>query len=484
MQSDKILKKEVTMEQNNKNNKWIILLIVVMFTFMATLDGSIVNVALPVMTKSLGVSTSDIQLVVTSYLITISALILVFGRLGDMIGKTRVFKFGIALFTLSSLLCGITSSFTMLIVSRILQAIGAAATMANNQGIVTETFPANERGKALGITGTFVALGSLVGPPLGGFLVDALDWEAIFLINVPIGIIVLIMAFKILPKETKKTNEKLDVFGATLFIFTIVPLFFALGQVQDVGIRNLTVLIGLAVAILSFIFFVVRELHCNSPLLQLEIFKNKIFTLQILCGFISFTAMFCSNIIQPFYLQDVMKFSPSSTGLIMMTFPLILSVVAPLSGNLSDKIGSEILTFIGLVLVSVGLYFMSTLGENSSVLNIVIYTAIMSVGNGLFQSPNNSMIMASVDKAKLGIAGSINALIRNVGMVCGIALSTTILYNRMSYKIGYHVTDYVDGRNDAFIYGMRYVYVIAASICLIGAIITLLGTIHRKRISR
>ena len=469
------------LENNNSNkNRWVILFVVVMVTFMCTLDSSIVNVALPVMSKTLNVTSSSIQLVVTSYLIIISATILVFGRLGDIIGKTKVFKFGIALFTLGSLFCGITSSFPILVLARVIQGIGAAGTMANNQGIITEVFPANERGRALGITGTFVALGSLVGPALGGFIVSATSWEYIFLINVPIGIITLFYSFKILPKGHKTVNGKLDSIGALLFMFAIVPLFAALGQGQEIGFTKPIILVGFLIAIIAFIAFIMVEKKRENPLLQLKIFENKLFSLSIFCGFVSFVAIFCSIIIQPFYLQDVLKFSPASTGLVLMIFPLILSVVAPISGYLSDKIGSEILTFIGLVFTSLGLLLMSTLNEHSSIISMVIFIAVMSLGNGLFQSPNNSLVMSTVPKDKLGIAGSVNALVRNLGMVCGIALATTILYNRMSYKIGYHVTDYVIGRNDAFIYGMKTVYITAAVICMVGAILTFLRLFKSK----
>lgn len=469
------------LENNDSNkNRWVILFVVVMVTFMCTLDSSIVNVALPVMSKTLNVATSSIQLVVTSYLIIISATILVFGRLGDIIGKTKVFKFGIALFTLGSLFCGITSSFPILVLARVIQGIGAAGTMANNQGIITEVFPASERGRALGITGTFVALGSLVGPALGGFIVSATSWEYIFLINVPIGIITLFYSFKILPKGHKAVKGKLDSIGALLFMFAIVPLFAALGQGQEVGFTKPIILVGFLIAIIAFIAFIMVEKKRENPLLQLQIFENKLFSLSIFCGFVSFVAIFCSIIIQPFYLQDVLKFSPASTGLVLMIFPLILSVVAPISGHLSDKIGSEVLTFIGLVFTSLGLLLMSTLNEHSSIISMVIFIAVMSLGNGLFQSPNNSLIMSTVPKDKLGIAGSVNALVRNLGMVCGIALATIILYNRMSYKIGYHVTDYVIGRNDAFIYGMKTVYITAAVICMIGAILTFLRLFKSK----
>jgi EmrB/QacA subfamily drug resistance transporter len=462
------------MEATSGRSRWLILLTVVMLTFMATLDGSIVNVALPVMAKALKVTTANIQLVVTSYLIIIAATILVFGRLGDIIGKTTVFKFGITLFTIGSLFCGLTSSLPILILARVIQAIGAAGSMANSQGIITETFPANERGKALGLTGTAVALGSLTGPALGGFIVGAARWEFIFLINVPIGIITLFYALKLLPKGLKTAKGMMDGVGAVLFMFTIVPLFAALGEGQSVGFMNPIILLGFVVAVISFIAFIMVEKKKSNPLLQLQIFENKLFSLSIFCGFISFVAIFCTNIIQPFYLQDVMSFTPAHTGLILMIYPLILAVVAPASGHLSDKIGSEILTFIGLVLTSLGLLLMSTLNVNSTLISMVIFIGIMSIGNGLFQSPNNSLIMSTVPKDKLGIAGSVNALIRNLGMVCGIALATTLLYNRMSSKLGYQVTDYVVGRNDAFIYGMRTVYITAAIICLIGAVITFL----------
>ena len=461
-------------EVNNSNykNRWLILFIVVMVIFMCTLDSSIVNVALPVMANKLHVTSAGIQLVVTSYLIVISAAILVFGRLGDMLGKTKVFKFGLIIFIVGSLFCGITSSLTVLVIARVVQGIGAAATMANSQGIITGVFPAEERGRALGITGTFVALGSMVGPGLGGFIVDATSWEYIFLINVPIGIITLFYGIKILPKASKTEKTKFDGSGAVLFAFTIIPLFVALGKAEEIGFIHPIILIGFLISIVSFIAFMFVEKKRKNPLLELKIFENKLFSLSIFCGFISFVAMFCSVIIQPFYLQDVLKYSPAFTGLVLMVSPLVLSVVAPISGYMSDKIGSEILTFIGLLITGLGLFLLSTLNEQRSLMSMVFYIVIMTIGNGLFQSPNNSLIMSTVPKDKLGIAGSINGLVRNLGMVCGIALSTELLYNRMSYKIGYRVTNYILGRNDAFIYGMRIVYIVAAIICLIGAILT------------
>jgi len=469
-----------SMNNSNNKNKWTILIIVSMVVFMAVLDSNIVNVALPVMAKSLNVTTAGIQLVITSYLIVISATILFFGRLGDIIGKGKVFKFGIALFTLGSLFCGLTSSLTVLVLSRVIQAVGGSCVMANSQGIIADVFPVGERGKALGIIGTFVALGALVGPPLGGFIVEAASWEYIFLINIPIGMITLFFSLKILPNGHETPDEKMDGLGALLFVFVIVPLFGALSKGQEVGFTQPIIMLSFLISIFSFIGFIMVEKKRKDPLLELGIFKNKLFSLSIFCGFISFAAIFCSMIIQPFYLQDVMKFSPGFTGLILMVYPLILSVVSPFSGHLSDKIGGEFLTFLGLMLTSLGLILMSTLNETSSIMSMVLFIGVMSLGNGLFQSPNNSLVMSTVPKNKLGIAGSVNALVRNLGMVCGIALATGLLYDRMSYKIGVHVTDYVVGRNDAFIYGMGIVYITAAAICLIGAILTALRLFRGK----
>lgn len=463
------------MDGNNKTvykYRWLILFNVVLMTFMCCLDSSIVNVALPIMANRLNVSMAAIGWVVTSYLIIISSTILIFGRLGDIKGKTKIFKFGIVVFTFGSLLCGLSTSLPILVMARVIQAIGAGGTMATSQGIITQVFPSNERGRALGISGTFVALGTMVGPPVGGFIVSMFSWKYIFLINVPIGILTFLLSTKIFPKVDKNSEETLDIRGAVLFVLSIVLMFASLTSGQNIGFNKPIIILGILESLVAMVIFIVVEKKVQNSLLDLNIFKNKLFSLSLFCAFISFIAISTSNIILPFYLQDVLKLSPSITGIFMMISPLILAVVAPISGYVSDKIGSEFLTFIGLCLTSTGLLFMSSLSEYTSLGVLVIYIAIMTFGNGMFQSPNNSLIMSTVGRDKLGVAGSINALTRNIGMICGISLSTTILYTMMSQKVGYHVVSYIEGRNDVFIYGMRWAYLTAAVICAIGAILT------------
>lgn len=460
----------VEIKANKK--RWKILLTVVSATFMATLDGSIVNVALPNMSDKLNVSMASIEWVVTSFLITISAAILIFGRLGDIKGKTKVFKFGVVVFTLGSLLCGLTDSLPMLVSARVIQAIGAAAAMGTNQGIVTQVFPANERGRALGVLGTFVALGAMAGPPLGGIIVSAFGWEYIFLVNVPIGIFAFVSSIKIFPRSTTATGEKFDSLGAVLFAVSTILSFGALVEGQSIGYDNPYMIGAFVLSIITFVLFIRTETKTEQPLLYLKIFSNSLFTISILCGFISFIVISASNIILPFYFQDVLKLTPAAAGFFMMVSPIVLSVVAPCSGYLSDKIGSEILTLIGLALTGLGLFLISSLNETSGVFLIIVFIAIMSAGNGMFQSPNNSLVMSTVTRDKLGIAGSINALIRNLGMVIGTSLATMLLYNKMSEKAGYRVIDYVKGRDDIFIYGMKFVYISAAVLCIFGVLIT------------
>lgn len=467
-------------ETNTYKNNWIILAIVIMSPFMACLDSSIVNVALPVMAKELSTSMAGIEQVVTSYLIVISAAILIFGRLGDIKGKTNVFKYGFIIFVLGSFLCGISTTLNFLIFSRIVQAIGAAMTMSTSQGIITHTFLPNERGRALGISGTSVALGTLLGPPLGGLIISVVSWEYIFLINVPIGLIAFIAAMKYLPKDEVKSDQSLDIKGAILFIICIVTLFWAMLKGQQIGYNNINIIISFIISLICFIVFIMLELKIENPMLDLSIFRNRVFSVNIFSSFVMFIGISCINIIQPFYLQDVLKLSPAKTGFIMMAYPIVLSVVAPISGYLSDKMGSKKLTLAGIAVASIGLFCMAFLNEQSTFLMITLLLSVVALGNGLFQSPNNSLVMSSVEKIKLGIAGGVNALIRNLGFIFGVSFSTTILYNRMSYKLGYRVLNYVEGRGDVFIYGMRWVYSIAAIACIIGFLVSLIDKTKLK----
>lgn len=465
----------------HQNSKWIVLFVVVAMTFMATLDSSIVNATLPVMSQKLAVPLSSIEWVIASYVIIICSTILFFGRLGDMIGKTKVFQCGGVVFTLGSLLCGVSHSFILLIIFRFIQGIGASAYMANNQGIITEMFPREGRGKALGILATAVALGTMIGPPAGGIIVSILSWNYIFLINVPIGIIVFIMGVKYLPK-TVKSSQKLDIPGAILQFFGTSLLFCALILAQKTGFNNKLIIITLIVSIMLIVAFICLEAKRKQPLLALKIFKNKLFSVSLVCAFISFTCIAASTILLPFYFQDTMKLSPSTTGFLLMVSPIILAIFSPICGTISDKIGSEILSLIGLLVMSIAFFLLSFLTEYSVILEAIIFMAVMAFGQSLFQPSNNSLIMSNCPKEQLGIAGSVNSLVRNFGQIVGIILSTTLLYGFMSQKLHYHVLGYVFGKDYVFVYGMRNDYIILSIICCVGIVFTIARIFKKKKV--
>ncbi|CAM4307150.1 MFS transporter [Paenibacillus typhae] len=455
-----------------QKKRWVILIVLNLFTFMSTLDGSIVNIALPVLVKQLNLPVAQVEWVTTGYLMAICAVILLFGKLGDMAGKIRIFRIGTVVFIVGSLLCGLSTNLPFLIVSRVIQAVGASMTMANSQGIVTDIFPANERGKALGLIGTFVSLGSIAGPSLGGIIVSTLGWEYIFWVNVPIGLIAIVLGTKVLPKDLIRVKSKIDLPGSLLFSFFIITLFAGLLLGQQFGYSDGRIIAALAAAAVSFAVFLMVELRSSAPLLQLSLFKNTLFSLSILCAFLVFVANFCFNIISPFYAQNMLGLSPFYAGFLLMLFPISMVIIAPLSGALSDRIGSEFLTFAGLIVMVIAQFGLARLHEGSSVILVGLWIAMLGVGSGLFQSPNNSLIMSKVPRTLLGSAGSVNSLVRNVGMVVGITIATSILFNVMSSKAGYRVTGLVAGRPDIFLSGMHVVFMTSSAICLVSALLT------------
>ena len=271
-------------------NKWAILFTVLIMTFMATLDSSIVNVALPVMQKALSAGLDQIQWVSSVYLLTMCAFLLVFGRLGDLHGKVRYFEVGVVIFSIGSLMCGLSTTLPALVISRAVQGIGGASAMANNMGIITEAFPARERGRALGLLASFVALGMMCGPVLGGFIVAVLPWAYIFLINVPVGLISLVIGHFTLPRTMRDHKPgKMDVVGRLMLIPGMLLTFLSITMLQS---NAGPLVVGALVAGLVLLaLFVRHERACAEPLINLDLFRDKHFMANLACLFISFVAI-------------------------------------------------------------------------------------------------------------------------------------------------------------------------------------------------
>lgn len=454
--------------RESPNYRWHIVAAVSIGTFMATLDSNIVNVAMPTISGQFQTSLSMLQWIVTAYLLTISSLLPIFGRLADMLGRKKVYTLGFLIFTGGSALCGLSPNLAFLVTARVLQAIGASMLMSNSMAIVSAAFPPSGRGKALGITGTVVALGSLTGPALGGILIGLAGWRSIFFINVPIGIIGYLVALLVLPADQPgKEREKFDFAGAILFATGMLSLLFAINNGTDRGWKSLPILLGLGAGIVLLSAFGYIERKVANPMIDFSIFRNRAFLIGNLSGYLTFVAMFANAILLPFFLQQILHYQPSQIGLLMMATPFIMAFVAPLSGHASDKHGPVLLTSGGLAITAAGLFYFSTLTASASFWQVIPGPILMGLGTGLFQSPNNTSVMNAVTPQKMGVAGSISSLVRNLGMVTGIAFSITLFEGLGGTSAP------SPGQTATFMSAYHAVMLVAMTIALVGMVISL-----------
>jgi len=446
--------------------KWAILAAVMLGSIMGPLDGSIVNTVLPSITEYFRTDISIAQWVPTIYLLTISCLILLYGRLGDMIGYRRVYLSGLAAFTLTSVLCGASQSIWMLIAFRALQGLAAGMMMSVGYAIVTAAFPPQERGKALGIYAISIAVGLGLGPTLGGLIAQH-SWRYVFFINVPVGITAVFWGYRIIPQGVRKAGQRLDVWGAaTAFLFLTSLLLYA-NRGEDWGWSAPASIVLLAAALVSGILFIWIERRAAQPMLNLSLFANRVFAFANLSALLNFMATYAVVFLTPFYLRIVLHYDILKIGLVMAASPVATLFVAPLSGAISDRIGSRPLAFCGMCLSAAGLLLLSRLQAGSDALDVAWRLAIAGMGAGLFQSPNNSAVMGSVPIVHLGIASGILAAMRNVGMVLGIAVAGAVLYNCAPITHSMQPGAFEEAEVQEFLCGLRWAYITGA--CIAGA---------------
>lgn len=412
--------------------KWLVLIAIGMSTFMSALDTSVVNVVLPIITKSFDSHIAAVEWVVIIYLLIVSGLLLSFGRLGDIRGHKPVFLVGFSIFIISSALCGMSPTIELLILFRGLQAVGAAMLAANSPAILTKSFPSSQRGQALGLQATMTYLGLTVAPSLGGWLTDLISWRAVFYINIPVGIFALILAWLFIPADgEKKLQEAFDFQGAFLFIAGLVALLLALNQGYAWGWFSINTLGLFIFAGIFLALFIYVEQRRSNPLLDLSLFSNRVFSAAAISAVLNYIAVFSILLLMPFYLIQGREFTPSQAGLILTIQPIVMAIVAPISGSISDRIGTRIPTVLGMVVLAVGIFLMSRLGPAAPVFQIGIVLAIVGLGTGTFISPNNSAIMGAAPHKRQGIAAGLLATARSTGMVLGVGLAgaifTTIL---------------------------------------------------------
>jgi len=443
--------------------KWRVLIIICIGIFMSTVDGSILNIANPTIARELSVSMREIQWVVTAYMLVITTSLLFFGKLGDMLGSNKIYSYGFLIFTIGSLLCSLSPSLAYLVAARVIQAIGASMMMATGIGIVSNTFPPGERGKALGITGSIVGVGNMTGPSLGGILIANFKWPVIFLINVPIGILAFYLGMRYLPQQAKSLAPKKHDLGG-LLLFALSTIILLLSFSGSHGIEWKLFSLGLLIMLLFYLY----EKRISEAILDLELFKIKNFSHGNLMAFAAYSAQTSVFFLMPFFLENLLHYPPAFSGLIMTIPPVTMAITAPLAGALSDRIGNRRITPLSFLFMTSAYLLLSTLEQESGLLIIAGSLLLMGVGMGSFGSPNSSSILGSIPREKAGYAGGFMATVRNFSFSLGVAASVSAfayflsLYQQKSSYIA------------AYAGAAHSVYRIAAIICILAFLLSLM----------
>ncbi len=447
--------------------------IILLGIFMFVIDGSVVSIALPTVTRYFRADISLSQWVVTSYLVTVTSLLMVFGKLAEWTGKLRLFLAGFVLFTLASVACGLSSSLGMLIFFRAVQAVGAAMAFSISAAVIFEIYPRGEQGRAMGYIGTTVSLASIAGPMLGGYLVNYLGWQYIFLINLPIGIMLLALAGKYMKFDELKSNKlELDWRGGAMLVIFVVSLMLLLG---DLGISADITFAKASYALLSLaslLAFTWIESHQNFPLLDLSILKVKEFVFPLISIILFIISSFAIFILGPFYFQGVMDYSPAEIGAIFLIVPAVMAFGSPLGGWIYDRYHYRYNSALGMIVVSASLILMGNAIRSDDMKMILFSFGVLGIGSALFQSPINTEIMTALPHEMLGTASSLSSAVRNMGMALGVSVSTILL--SMQLKLAGYSGPVLDARPELLSVSISNVMFVAAILCIIGTIVAAL----------
>lgn len=468
-----------TNEPVSPSAKRIAMIVATFGSFMTPFDGSVVTLALPSIGHDLGGNVVSLGWVATAYVLGLTVCVIPFGRLADIRGRGKIYSLGVGLFTLASALCGLAPSLSFLIAMRVLQGVAAAMMAGNSIALLTSVFPANQRGKVLGINTATVYVGLSVGPSLGGFIVQHLGWRSVFYVNVPIGAVVVLLAlFKLKREEVARKDEKLDpiailTYGAALFMI-VLGLTLSEGQLSLLPLALLTG--GFA----ALLFFVRYQRQAARPLLDLSLFKNTAFACTVLTSLLNYSSVFGVGFVMSLYLQWVPGFTASQAGLIMLSQPVMMALFSPIGGRLSDRVEPRIVSSIGMTIVALSIFSLALLNADSGWWDTALRLMILGVGYAFFSSPNTNAAMSSVDRRQYGIAAAILSTMRFTGQAISLAISTSVL----SAHLGGVAISRRSGMRlpaDAFMRGMRMTLIILASICATGIFTSLVrGRIHHN----
>ena len=444
-----------------ENRKWFTLGAVSFGLFMIMLDNTVVNVALPSIQRDLGADLSELQWIVTGYALTFAALMLVGGKVADAYGRRLIFVIGIVVFTIASLLCGLAGSGEMLIAARVLQGAGAALMNPATLSIIAATFPPRERGTAIGIWAGTSALALAIGPLAGGLITEHLDWNWIFFVNIPIGILGIVASYLFIDESRDETHERLDLPGLATSSVGLFALTYGLIEANTYGWGSTRILGSFILAGVSLFAFVQLERRQRAPMLPLELFRNGTYTGANLVVLLVALAMFGVFFFVSLYMQNILGYSPVQTGAAFLPMTILIILVAPIAGKTSDRIGSRGLVTAGMILIAVQLLLFSRLSDDASYWDLFPAFIIGGIGMSLTMTPSAAAATRNVSVDKAGVGSAVLNSARQIGGTMGIALIGAIV----AAEAGGERTP------EAFMRGFQSALLVAAGIAVVGAIV-------------
>jgi EmrB/QacA subfamily drug resistance transporter len=401
--------------------------------FMSALDSRSVIVALPTISVYFNSSLAVVQWIPLAYQLTVIGFVLSLARLGDMLGRKKIYGLGFLLLTLGSACCGLSTGLWQLIAFRVLAGVGGATVMGNGRAIVSTVYAQEGRGPALGLTSMAFHLGYIIGPSLGGFLIDTVGWRWIFFVNLPVALAAASMAWKVLP-ETAGAREKysIDMMGMVTLLLTVVSLILGLQQIAKSGVTMVAVAALPAAAIFLGLLFHF-ERRSPAPLLDLSLFRVRMLTAGVLSNLFIVTAHSSTFFLLPFYLQGILHFTPTQVGLTIIFFSLVIVFLAPVGGWLGDRLGSRLLSTAGSVLTVISMLALSRLGAGAGQLAVMIPLMILGLGWALFQAPNLSAIFSAVEPRYVGAVSGISLTSANIANAMGVAVGSVLFLRGLNY---------------------------------------------------
>ena len=421
------------------NYKWVALSVTTVGTFMASLDTTIVVIGLPTVLQDLHASIVHGIWIITGYRLMMTILLVMLGRLADLYGRVRLYNLGFAVFTVGSLLCALSQTGEQLVIFRFLQGAGAALLTANSAAIITDAFPKEQLGMGLGTNMMAVNMGAIAGYTLSGVMITYFGWRSMFLINVPVGIFGTIWGYVRLKEiGVRPVGEKFDYAGSILYCIGFDTILLALTIGDPTSSRNIAILAG---GLAFFVAVIFVELRQKYPTLDLTLFKIRLFAAGNLTSFLNSLAFSCGPFLRSLYLQLILGYSALKAGVLLIPMEIVVLILSPISGRLSDRYGSRVLSSVGLGLNASALIWFSTLNERSSYGAVLISLLLFGFGRSLFASPNTSSVMSSVPAEKRGVANGIRMTLNMTGSVLSVPFSLLLMtlvmpYNKLSQIVG------------------------------------------------